>query len=487
MPYPLDAIRPRAAISWSGGKDSCAALQRVHAQFDVVSMVTMFDEEAVRSRSHGLRPEVIAAHAERLGLTQVVGRCSWDTYNDTFSRALEKLAAGGVTHVVFGDIMFDEHRRWAERMCEGSGLTAVEPLWGESTDALFDEWIASGAAALIVTARAEFLDDSWLGRTPLRGHGRRLRPPGRGQMRRARRVPHRRHALPAVLASARAPRGRRRPALRMLGARRRGRRRCCSRPLTSPLPIVQGAPRVLDGVSLSVPRGSIVGLIGPNGSGKTTLVRLLSGTLKPTTGSVALDGVPLSTLSRRDLARRIAVVPQDTHVTFDFSAIEIVLMGRYAHLGAFALEGPDDFAIARQALAATGTTALESRQFATLSGGEKQRVVIASALAQASDILLLDEPTTALDVGFQFEITTLLAQLNRERGTTMVVSTHDLNLAATLCTELILIRGGRVLAQGKTSEVLTAANIRQLYDVEADVTFHPRAGHLTVVPLARTE
>jgi iron complex transport system ATP-binding protein len=216
-------------------------------------------------------------------------------------------------------------------------------------------------------------------------------------------------------------------------------------------------------------------------------INRLSGTLKPTTGSIALDGIPLSTLSRRDLARRVAVVPQDTHVTFDFSAIEIVLMGRYAHLGAFALEGPDDFAIARQALAATGTSALEARQFATLSGGEKQRVVIASALAQASDILLLDEPTTALDVGFQFEITTLLAQLNRAHGTTMVVSTHDLNLAATLCTELILIRGGRVLAQGQTSEVLTAANIRQLYNVEADVTFHPRAGHLTVVPLARTE
>jgi iron complex transport system ATP-binding protein len=248
-----------------------------------------------------------------------------------------------------------------------------------------------------------------------------------------------------------------------------------------------GAPRVLDGVSLSAARGSIVGLIGPNGSGKTTLIRLLSGTLKPSTGSVMLDGIPLSTLSRRDLARRVAVVPQDTHVTFDFSAMEIVLMGRYAHLGAFALEGPDDFAIARQALTATGTSALESRQFATLSGGEKQRVVIASALAQASDVLLLDEPTTALDLGFQFEIAALLMQLNRERGTTMVVSTHDLNLAATLCTELILLQAGRVLAQGKTTDVLTAANIRQLYHVEADVTFHPRAGHLTVVPLARTD
>jgi iron complex transport system ATP-binding protein len=248
-----------------------------------------------------------------------------------------------------------------------------------------------------------------------------------------------------------------------------------------------GTPRVLDGVSLSAARGSIVGLIGPNGSGKTTLLRLLAGTLTPTSGSIALDGIRLSTLTRRDLARRLAVVPQDTHVTFDFSAIEIVLMGRYAHLGAFALEGPDDLAAARHALAATGTAGLESRQFATLSGGEKQRVVIASALAQASDILLLDEPTTALDVGFQIEIATLLTRLNRERGTTMVVSTHDLNLAATLCTELILLQGGRVLAQGRTVDVLTAANIRQLYNVDADVTFHPRAGHLTVVPLARTE
>jgi iron complex transport system ATP-binding protein len=245
--------------------------------------------------------------------------------------------------------------------------------------------------------------------------------------------------------------------------------------------------RALDDVSVTAPRGAIVGLIGPNGSGKTTLVRLLNGTLHPARGSVSLDGVRLSTLSRRDLARRIAVVPQETQVTFDFTALEIVLMGRYAHLGAFALEGPNDITIARQALAATGTDALASRQFATLSGGEKQRVVIAGALAQSSDVLLLDEPTTALDVGFQLEITSLLARLNRDRGMTMVVSTHDLNLAAMLCTELVLMRAGRVLANGPTRRVLTAENIRRLYGVEADVTFHDRAGHLTVVPLARHE
>lgn len=163
----MPSAKPRAAVSWSGGKDSCAALHRVRADYDVVSMVTMFDESAERSRSHGLRPEVIAAQADRLGLTRIAGRCTWQTYNDVFQRALDEAAADGISHVVFGDIMFDEHRLWAERMCTGSGLTAVEPLWGESTETLFHDWVCSGAEALIVTARAEFLDESWLGR-PLR-------------------------------------------------------------------------------------------------------------------------------------------------------------------------------------------------------------------------------------------------------------------------------------------------------------------------------
>jgi uncharacterized protein (TIGR00290 family) len=158
-------MKPKAAISWSGGKDSCAALHRVLDRFDVVSMVTMFDEQAVRSRSHGLRPEVVAAQAERLGVSQFIGRCTWDTYSAVYQRLMDDVAASGVTHVIFGDIMFDEHRQWAERMCKGAGLIAVEPLWGESTDALFDEWIASNADAMIVTARAQFLDESWLGRS----------------------------------------------------------------------------------------------------------------------------------------------------------------------------------------------------------------------------------------------------------------------------------------------------------------------------------
>jgi iron complex transport system ATP-binding protein len=187
---------------------------------------------------------------------------------------------------------------------------------------------------------------------------------------------------------------------------------------------------VLAHVSFEIARGTVVGLLGPNGSGKTTLVRILAGMLRPDAGGVTLDGRSVSDMPRRALARRVALVPQETQTTFDFSVIDMVLMGRYPHLGPFELEGLADLDIARASLRATGTDGLESRPFATLSGGEKQRVVIAAALAQASDMLLLDEPTTALDVGYQFEIAALLKRLNTEQGTTMVVSTHDLNLAA---------------------------------------------------------
>jgi cobalamin transport system ATP-binding protein len=245
------------------------------------------------------------------------------------------------------------------------------------------------------------------------------------------------------------------------------------------------ARRVLDRVSIDVARGTIVGLLGPNGSGKTTLVRVASGMLRPEAGGVVLAGRPIHEMTRRELARRIAVVPQETQSTFDFSVIDMVLMGRYPHLGPFELEGAADLDIAREALLATGTDALESRPFGTLSGGEKQRVVIAAALAQASDMLVLDEPTTALDLGYQFEIASILRRLNAERGTTMIVSTHDLNLAASLCDRIVLLKEGSVLAQGETTTTLTADHVRLLYGVDADVQFHARAGHLTVVPFAR--
>jgi diphthine-ammonia ligase len=155
--------RPRAAISWSGGKDCCLALHRVAARYDVVAAVTMFDEAQERSRSHGLRPALVAAQVERLGLRHVTGGCSWLTYTDAFIAALQTLQADAITHVIFGDIMFDDHRQWTERVCGAAGLTAVQPIWGEPTELLLREFLGSGGEALMVTVRQQYLDRSWLG------------------------------------------------------------------------------------------------------------------------------------------------------------------------------------------------------------------------------------------------------------------------------------------------------------------------------------
>jgi iron complex transport system ATP-binding protein len=277
----------------------------------------------------------------------------------------------------------------------------------------------------------------------------------------------------------------------------------------------EGWRPVLRGVSMEVPANGFVGILGPNGSGKTTLLRALAGAVRPASGRVTLDGADLATISRQALARRMAVVPQETHLAFDYSVIEVVLMGRYPHLATFQIEGPKDLAIARSALAATGTLELEGRAFDTLSGGEKQRVIIASALAQINavhlkvdttasvasafpglsavegrrtaqgGILLLDEPTAALDLAYQLELATLLRALQERLPIAIAISTHDLNFAAGLCRTLVLLKEGQVLASGATDDVLTPERIRALYGVEADVTRHPSTGRLTIVPLRR--
>ena len=241
---------------------------------------------------------------------------------------------------------------------------------------------------------------------------------------------------------------------------------------------------------MEVPAEGFVGILGPNGSGKTTLLRVLAGVLRPSRGQVLLDGNDLSRTSRPLLARRMAVVPQETHLAFDYTVMEVVLMGRYPHLGAFEIEGPSDFAIAREALAATGTLALQDRPFGTLSGGEKQRVIIAAALAQisgaaAAGLLLLDEPTVALDLSYQLELAGLLLDLQRRLPIAIAISTHDLNFAASVCRTLVLLKDGEVLAAGATADVLTPALIRDLYGVEADVSRHAASGRLVVIPVRR--
>lgn len=253
---------------------------------------------------------------------------------------------------------------------------------------------------------------------------------------------------------------------------------------------------VLESVSASIVRGGLVGILGPNGSGKTTLLRLLAGLLTPWRGRVTLDGIDLTSIGPSKVAKRIAVVPQETQLAFDYTVLEMAVMGRYPHLGTFEIEGPDDLELARQALAATGTAHLEARMFNTLSGGEKQRVVIAGALAQFgataetpagnTEALLLDEPTASLDLAYQLEIRAILVHLNRTRGLTIVISTHDLNLAADLCRDVILLDRGRVLASGSVDSMLSPELIRQLYGVDVDVGRHPRTGRLTILPVGRT-
>jgi iron complex transport system ATP-binding protein len=245
-----------------------------------------------------------------------------------------------------------------------------------------------------------------------------------------------------------------------------------------------GAQRVLDRVSLDVARGALVGVLGPNGSGKTTLLRVLAGTLSPQAGEVTLDGHSLSRLDRRTVARRVAVVPQDTHLAFDYTVLEVALMGRYPHLGSFEVEGPADLAAAADALKATGTLNLSGRAYQTLSGGEKQRVIIASALSQldrrsapqnrTSPLLLLDEPTAALDLRYQVEVAALIGDLHSAStaaGTplTVVLSTHDLHFASTVCETVVLLSEGRVFSYGPPADVLTVDALSTVYGISREL------------------
>lgn len=256
------------------------------------------------------------------------------------------------------------------------------------------------------------------------------------------------------------------------------------------LSFAYGDQRVLWDVSLIVPEGGMVGVLGPNGCGKTTLLRLLAGALTPTSGTIALDGRPIATLDRRSIARRVSVVPQHTHLAFDYSVQEVALMGRYPHLGAFEVEGPADLAAAHAALEATGTLHLAHRAFTTLSGGEQQRVAIASALAQldvrasvtpaaaaaakAPRVLLLDEPTASLDLRYQVEIAALVARLHDEGQATdaplsILTSTHDLRFASTVCTTLVMLAEGRVVAVGAPAQVLTVDTLSSVYGLAPDL------------------
>jgi iron complex transport system ATP-binding protein len=217
-------------------------------------------------------------------------------------------------------------------------------------------------------------------------------------------------------------------------------------------------------LSLTIPAGSLTGLLGPNGSGKTTLLKLLSGVLTPDSGAVTLWGRPLADMPQRQIARRIATVPQETHPAFDYTCLEMVLMGRHPHLGAFEFEGPKDFAIVQDAMRATGTSHLADRNYMTLSGGEKQRVIIASALAQEPEVLLLDEPISGVDAPTQETILAILSGLAAQ-GKTLLITTHDLRCNMQYFDALLALNR-RVIALGPVEQVLTPEVLTRTYGAQ---------------------
>ena len=241
---------------------------------------------------------------------------------------------------------------------------------------------------------------------------------------------------------------------------------------------------VLHNISLRIKAGEMVGLLGPNGSGKTTLIKLASGILKPNQGEIEHDGLNLRRLKRKSIARRVAVVPQQFSVPFAFTAREVVMLGRIPFLKLFAEESEVDRRFVSGALEQVGINGLAERRFDELSGGERQKVVLAMALAQQPEMLLLDEPTVHLDITHQVEILELVRSLNREQGITVVAAMHDLNLAALYFDRLILLKEGRVQADGTPAQVLTEDMIRDVFSASVRVQPHPVAGvpHIVVLP-----
>jgi len=229
---------------------------------------------------------------------------------------------------------------------------------------------------------------------------------------------------------------------------------------------------VLDGVSLSVERGEMVGILGPNGSGKTTLLKIFSAVLRGR-GEVKVNGRSIKTYGKRELSRLFAMVPQESQILFPYTVAEIVLMGRASYHSPLALEGRKDLEVARASMELTDSLPFSDRYLHELSGGEKQRVIIARALAQEPEILLLDEPSAFLDLKHQVQVFELMRRLNRERSLTIVAALHDLNLAAIFFPRLVMLRDGRIYRDGSPKEVLTAGTIEEIYGIRVRVEPDP--------------
>lgn len=241
---------------------------------------------------------------------------------------------------------------------------------------------------------------------------------------------------------------------------------------------------VAQDLSVAVPSGSFTVIIGPNGCGKSTLLRALARTLKPRQGRVLLDGEPMDRLRTRAIARRLALLPQSPITPEAITVGDLVARGRFPHQGVLRQWTPTDARAVADAMAATEVTDLRDRYVSELSGGQRQRVWLAMALAQQTDLLLLDEPTTFLDIAHQFEVMDLCARLHEE-GRTLVAVLHDLNQAARYATHLVAMREGQVVAQGTPAEVVTADLVREVFGLACRVVPDPETGTPMVVPTRR--
>ena len=245
-----------------------------------------------------------------------------------------------------------------------------------------------------------------------------------------------------------------------------------------------GETLVLKNISFQVPQKDFFIIIGPNGSGKTTLMKVISGILKPQNGELKILNHPIDQYHRKALARTIAFVPQMTFADFPFTVTEIVLMGRSPYLGILGLEQENDLEVANQAIAFTGLENLAHRKLDQLSGGEQQRVFIAKAICQEPDIILLDEPTASLDLAYQVRIMDLMEKLKTEKGITVVMVSHDVNLAAMYADHLMLLHKGQVVCQGLPDEVLTYKTLEETYGCTLLVDESPLGNfpRVTLVP-----
>jgi iron complex transport system ATP-binding protein len=244
-----------------------------------------------------------------------------------------------------------------------------------------------------------------------------------------------------------------------------------------------GAPRpALDGITLEVPSGALTAVLGPNGSGKSTLLRALLGVVKPASGTAALQDRDVRAWDRREIARRVGVVPQLETIAFPLTVREMVAMGRYPHLGPLRAEGPADRAAVARALERCDIVELKARAVTSLSGGELQRVRIARALAQEPTALALDEPTASLDMRHEMSILELLREW-ADGGMTVLLVTHQINLAARFADRIVLLEGGRVVADGPPAGVLTPERLERVYAWPLTVVDDPATGYRRVVPL----